>query len=435
MPKRKRQDEGQEEDIAIEDQALRIKVTRLKAKVHQGIKRLQSALKLARGFERQKLGRRQKTANDEPQTLLRLREEVVVLKQLQLDQTAQRYLLKHLVKAKRIREHPAFVHAYGQNPAVDPTKSTAEANVLGRLFKATPVKNVVPEIMKTIYDVLGIPQTGPSSETDGKSSVPKSIKQTIHSVEAEEEEFHGFSSDNAQPNGHEHLSQASGSDSEEDRLLSEYAAGRLASSSGGESENDGSADHKRLDSQYGNSRRDISVSPSPSDSLDRAEARTGDESSIQRLTKTAFLPSLSLGGYYSGSESEDEDTYKHRGPAEPKIRKNRRGQRARQQLAELKFGKNAKHLAKQKEQNPRDAGWDLKRGAVAPGDRPRERFRKSGDKTMSNGNTTGPARTTKSKSKTRDDGGALHPSWEAAKKRKMQDQVQATFAGKKITFD
>ncbi|EXJ93082.1 hypothetical protein A1O3_01638 [Capronia epimyces CBS 606.96] len=432
MPKRKRQDELEDRDLEIEDQALRIKVTRLKARFDQSIKRMYSALKLARGFERQKLGRRQKAASNDPQTLLRLREEVIVLKQLELDQTARKYLLKHLFKAKRIREHPAFIHIYGPNPAVEPTKSTAEANVLGRLFKSTPVKNVVLEIMKTIYGVLGIPQAGPRGEAERKSAASRPIEQSVHSIR--EGEFHGFSSDSAQTEGTANHDHSLGSGSEEDRLLAKYAAGRLASSDD-DSDGGAPAELRRSERNGSRLRGDLSISPSPSSSSDRHRQAIDDQRSEQKLTKTAFLPSLSLGGYYSGSESDDEDTYQHRGPAEPKIRKNRRGQRARQQLAELKHGKNANHLAKQKEQNSRDAGWDPKRGAVATGHNPRERSQTGRHQKTSDGKATRQARQPSSKAKTRDDQGPLHPSWEAARKRKMQTQPQATFAGKKITFD
>ena len=39
------------------------------------------------------------------------------------------------------------------------------------------------------------------------------------------------------------------------------------------------------------------------------------------------------------------------------------------------------------------------------------------------------------KTLTRDDEGALHPSWEARKKAKEKDQQNAAFQGKKIVFD
>lgn len=67
MPKRKRAclDEVSFDNETLQhdqfDQALRIQASRLEAKFAQGVKQVHCALKLARGFERQKLGRRQKT--------------------------------------------------------------------------------------------------------------------------------------------------------------------------------------------------------------------------------------------------------------------------------------------------------------------------------------------------------------------------------------
>lgn len=64
------------------DRASKIRKSRLEAKIDQGVKQIQQALKLARGFERQKLGRRQKTAKTKKDAAdsTRLEEEVKVLK-------------------------------------------------------------------------------------------------------------------------------------------------------------------------------------------------------------------------------------------------------------------------------------------------------------------------------------------------------------------
>ena len=163
----------------------------------------------------------------------------------------------------------------------------------------------------------------------------------------------------------------------------------------------------------------------------------------QSLTSTAFLPSLSMGGYYSGSESDIDDGFDHeRGPPIKQERKNRRGQRARQQIAEKKYGKEAKHLANQKlnETKSRNDGWDARKGAVGGGDRRRgkgvggDRFGgRNAAPTGANGDAIGSrARTSKKEAKKAD--GPLHPSWEAAKKRK-EEGGKIEFAGKKITFD
>jgi hypothetical protein len=157
---------------------------------------------------------------------------------------------------------------------------------------------------------------------------------------------------------------------------------------------------------------------------------------IKPISKTSFLPSLSLGGYYSGSESGDSDVDNREDRAAREIRKNRRGQRARQQLAEWKYGKNAKHLQNEKAKVERNAGWDIKRGAVGvPGSKDRRTVGYSKEKSTGSNLTALGDRQTRPKPKPRDDQGPIHPSWEAAKRRKQQTAVLPTFAGKKITFD
>lgn len=79
MPKRKHSEvEGEDGDEKLN----RVKATRLGHKFEQGSQLVFRALKTARGFERQKLGRRQKTTKGEKdsKTLERLEKEVHVLK-------------------------------------------------------------------------------------------------------------------------------------------------------------------------------------------------------------------------------------------------------------------------------------------------------------------------------------------------------------------
>jgi len=177
-------------------------------------------------------------------------------------------------------------------------------------------------------------------------------------------------------------------------------------------------------------------------------------------TSSAFLPSLTMGGYWSGSEGDEpEDIEEHVAP-----RKNRRGQRARQAIAEQKFGAAAKHVLEgrpaNKPKDARDAGWDMKRGATNSEDvrgykgmdRKERRSRLEGARKAgaSGGNAipiasgkiaaapSGDARTFEQpvvvKPK-RDDTGSLHPSWEAKRKAKAATGKIVPFQGKKITFD
>ena len=80
MPKRKLSElHGQSR---LDTRKLSIKAVRLTTKFEQGVQILAKGLKTARGFERQKLSRREKTAKTENNaaTLERLAEEVEALK-------------------------------------------------------------------------------------------------------------------------------------------------------------------------------------------------------------------------------------------------------------------------------------------------------------------------------------------------------------------
>ncbi len=84
MPKRKFEEYKRAEGkpTGASDGALRLQRERLDAILEQAKKTLSRALKVARGFERQKLGRRQKVANeqDEDAETKRLAAEVTALK-------------------------------------------------------------------------------------------------------------------------------------------------------------------------------------------------------------------------------------------------------------------------------------------------------------------------------------------------------------------
>lgn len=163
------------------------------------------------------------------------------------------------------------------------------------------------------------------------------------------------------------------------------------------------------------------VSPPPKA---RREAKKGAST---KTKDTHYLPTL-MGGYVSGSESEASDI-----DVAP-TRKNRRGQRARQALAEKKFKDKAKHLAKQKA--GRDDGWDLKRGAVGGDERTpwkkgvRTPFEKNhGHKDGGEQELRRPKPPIK-----KDNEGPLHASWEA-KKKAQEAQEAAVYQGKRVVFD
>ncbi|AET39619.1 Bud22p Ecym_4586 [Eremothecium cymbalariae DBVPG len=165
------------------------------------------------------------------------------------------------------------------------------------------------------------------------------------------------------------------------------------------------------------------------------EPRDGPAKKKQRneINPTGKLPAL-MAGYYSGDEeggSTDDDVAKAQLSNKPQ-RKNRRGQRARQKIWEMKYGRSANHIQKQfkKEHEERETKRReyeervAKRAAREAGQQrvfslaERSKMREMGKNSVRNSTENQP----------------LHPSWEA-KKLAEEKRKNAKFQGKKITFD
>lgn len=258
--------------------------------------------------------------------------------------------------------------------------------------------------------------------------------------EWEEDPWDGFSSC-----GDAHDDSKASQNSDGSVAYTQYAS-RLAGSSEEDFESD-FGDHYGMDVQ-GPSLVDISQSAeeeiSDEETIPLKPARTA-RSSITVPKATTFLPSLAMGGYWSGSEPMSDEEGENAAMIE--TRKNRKGQQARRALWEKKFGKNANHIKKQEQS--RDHGWDARRGASGNDDRG-QRGRGRGGKTRgkvsgllprqggesgrpkhSSGANSDPVGLRKAKPSAE---GPLHPSWEAAKKAKELKKA-AAFQGKKVVFD
>lgn len=168
-----------------------------------------------------------------------------------------------------------------------------------------------------------------------------------------------------------------------------------------------------------------------SDKASSPQSQQSEPATYNLPNRSAFLPTLTAGGYWSGSESgsDDDDIVE-----ELTQRKNRPGQRARRQLWEKKYGNNAKHIREGRSGHSTDR-WDPRRGAVQG----REPHQRRGSKTSN----YYPRIVTKTdmrdaapnhhKNQDSTSKRPLHPSWEAARKRKQQ--MKATHQGKKIIFN
>ncbi|EEP76436.1 predicted protein [Uncinocarpus reesii 1704] len=436
MPKRKREDVDENPASNPEPRKLTLRATRLEQKIEQGIQQVHRALKTARGFERQKLGRRQKNAQSKNETaqLSRLSEEVQALKSLDLSEISRKYVIKQLVKTKRIADSPVFAQLeFSKQNVFDGKKDGPEANVMARLFSSNPVKTILPGIMDGIRGILGVDDAAISDKKTAASQKTSKTPATAGPLISKTPlQMDSHSSDQEDtPMG-------------EAESTSEFAQfdDLIASSSGSESEGDyENIVSGKKDKAY-DPVEDFSLSPTPSvtdsDSPPATALKSSKPSKPSGKASTTFLPSLTMGGYWSGTESEAEDNEAASAIAP---RKNRMGQQARRKLWEKKFGANANHVRKQGEGNNRDSGWDMRRGATSNEGRGRDSGgggrlgRRSKDESGPYRRGEGAGRMRDSIKRGQDqDQKPLHPSWEAAKRAKEQ-KAQANFQGKKVVFD
>ncbi|KAF4547678.1 BUD22-like protein [Elsinoe fawcettii] len=458
MPKRKR-DSGPVEGDGGQPESLRSLQAR--AKIHHGQNLLHRAFKTAKGFERQKLSRRHKTAvaKKDNAAVTRIDAEIEAVKTLDLNKAASNYLAKSLLKIKAVFESPdrpaslTLPASQSSDPAV--------LNVIARLCNSNPVRDALPQILSDVERALGIERSSDGPARKGSKSKDVTARKTrddrapSHSQspdlasEDDSDDFAGFSDDDDDDNASDVASI--------DSAALEAFDSRLASSS---EDSDAEApprptfDARALLEAHGSGSSasdsehlSLSDSPQPKKGSRKPSLRSRSPSSspsrspspapTTRPNASAFLPSLTMGGYISGSEESASDL-----SDAPK--KNRRGQRARRAIWEKKFGKEAKHVqsGEQGGKGSRDEGWDAKRGAT-DGGRGRGKFSRGGRGGGVRGGRggaagPGPERGGKDAAgqKHRDDDGPLHPSWIAAKKRKEEkEKMAAPFQGKKITFD
>lgn len=369
---------------------------------------------------------------------------------LDFSSAAKNYLHKSLLKFKAVTESPDLPPVVTKPPP--PMPSAATANVIARLCNSNPVREALPAILKDVQQALGVKV--PEEKLQGKKRLrakdfeeaQKSAKDgkkvkvendtDISDHDSGSEAGLGAAlqrrphSDNEDDIGDEKDSEGEGQGVElgdDDYDSDDFAQfdSRIAASSDEEDDGYDTDGEPKKGTKSRAHAAEMDISPSASPEPQRKLKK------MEKPTKSAFVPSLSMAGYWSGSESEPEDDDVDVAP-----RKNRRGQRARQLIAEKKFGKSAKHLQKEGavSRNDRNQGWDPKRGAT-DGSGPRGRGRPSrpgkSAQTM-NGSEAGVSKPPPKKH--RDDSGPLHPSWEAAKKAK-EAKATAPFAGKRVTFD
>jgi len=160
--------------------------SRQKKDIHEIIvssqKKLHRALKTAKGFERQKLGKRLKNASSagNPGEVSRINREISVLKDLDITRAGNAYLCKTLLKIKAFAELQLLQKEVKEGFEA-PRAGMAEedklalGNVTSGMFNMKAVKEAMGEIVKEMYPALGIPR--PAKPTKAKRERKKKGSQ------------------------------------------------------------------------------------------------------------------------------------------------------------------------------------------------------------------------------------------------------------------
>ncbi|EME49697.1 hypothetical protein DOTSEDRAFT_68463 [Dothistroma septosporum NZE10] len=443
MSKRKRDSDADEDDAPVATDFRQQR--QIAATFEDSAKQLARAFKAGKGFERQKLGRRKKNAvaaKDE-KDVERIDAEVAALKTLDNTLAAEHYLAKSLLKIKAVATSPNLPPDLHKPKPL--ASDTASLNVNARLCNSNPVKEAFPTAIAAVKREFGIKEDSKAPakkrrarakdyensnrgrsvsvdcEGDGGLRVASLLRLRAQDISEDETGAHDSSEDSGDDLG-QYRGRLGSSDDEDLDGVSDIADLERRLMAEGISQKTGT-------SKAGNYGHGATVSLSEV-SDDESEVEQRPKKAVAPK-KSSFIPSLTMGGYISGSGSDLESDV----DVAPK--KNRRGQRARQKIWEQKYGSRATHL--QNEQ--RKQGWDPKRGAV-DSDRG-GRFGKNkgnGANSMALGKDRRVAGQSDSiaeaKQKPRkDDSGPLHPSWEAAKRAKEKKAAPVAFQGKKISFD
>ena len=370
---------------------------------------------------------------------------------IDLTSAAELYLYKTLVKTKSIAAAQVLPHyVISKAEAINPFQKPAYANVTARLFKSSPVRTTINEVLGLVREALGISNISDASRTkkrlrksdyDVKLELGRTPKIDVEDGNAKEDPIHQEPFDTT-----DHIAK----DDSDDDDYKQYKS-RLADdsdSNGYSSDERHPSIHKsetsdslsrdgRTEQFHQQSNQDlVSSSSSPEPPPSSRKRIVSTTPTVTQSTSTTFLPSLMMGGYISGSESATDISEEERKNAQ--VRKNRMGQQARRALWEKKYGTKANHIKKQRQS--RDHGWDAQRGAMPSHDPDkfgrmrRNNLGESGyrDRPRASGANNDPVKHKDVPQKSQN--ASLHPSWEAAKKMKEQKKKTA-FEGKKIVFD
>lgn len=369
-----------------------------------------------------------------------------------------------MLKSKLILAAPALPSYISTTVAAAPkSQDAALYNIQARLFNSNPVKLAMSETMGLIRAALDIKDTASNSKKNNfgnKASTRQQVDETkavdimIENSPSEEQLMPaslGLKDSYSASSG----TRSEGEGNSEGSFDMSAYESRLADSSDDDSEQEGSTQRHSAGNKGLKRKPSEELSPSPQPSgfskSSRIVVSKQHKTASSTIRSTTFIPSLTMSGYISGSDTDAASSSSSHQNIKP--RKNRRGQQERRQIWEKKYGKNANHLKKSQKQisQNRDQGWDARKGARADDVKASKRGNGRGgdtrkgfsNRSTSRGLTTSGANSDPVQKRNMDDkgqgkakqaDGPLHPSWEAAKKAK-EAKKNVKFEGKKVTFD
>ncbi|KZL87776.1 nadh-ubiquinone oxidoreductase kda subunit [Colletotrichum incanum] len=140
------------------------------------------ALKGAKGLERQRYSKRLHDDKATPDKVKRLEREILVLKSLDLQQTADAHLHSSLLKVKQIAESPALPEVIKQGvpkPDLSEDEKVALHNVTSGLFNRVHVREAIEKAIRGVCLILNVPI--PEKKKKGK-------KGAVENKETEEDQ-------------------------------------------------------------------------------------------------------------------------------------------------------------------------------------------------------------------------------------------------------
>ncbi|KAJ0340635.1 hypothetical protein COL922a_003230 [Colletotrichum nupharicola] len=389
------------------------------------------ALKGAKGLERQRYSKRLRDDKSTPDKIKRLEREVLVLKSLDLQQTADTHLNSALLKIKQLAEHPSLPETVKQGipkPELSEDEKAALHNVTSGLFNRIHVKEAVEKAVRAVCLVLNVPI--PDRKKKGKKGAENESKEVekddeprkaerakpdaaedvsdtkAHSKAEKEEETNPFDEmDDEIPTDSDaedaEDAEIEGDDDDVDEEDEEKALEKMEAMLGGSHEEESGDEDLRAKYQAllgevgdGDTADDESNPDEDDEEMEDRDDDEGNDSDRQRRINAANV-SLSpspppesrrkkearakkptgkpgattfLPSLMGGYISNSESEASDIDIAPPK---KRLGQKQRQAIWEKKYGAKANHVKKQSQhQNGkrRDDGWDMRKGAVEADD-------------------------------------------------------------------